>query len=205
MGCGRNRTTQSEAGFATNREADSVIAANRGAARKYEMAVAPAGEDNYPEPVVSRGASNGAMWRVVGLSIVFISIAVAFALMGEAAPADMVLIGRRQLRSNNSWMHNLPTMVKGSNRCTLMLNVADAERLGIVDGDTVRLRSRVGEIDASTGDAEAARAAVSATIPLRRYGDPEEFGRVAAFVLSPAASFISGVMLPVDGGLLRAL
>ena len=43
------------------------------------------------------------------------------------------------------------------------------------------------------------------TIPLRRYGEPEEFGRVAAFVLSPAASFVSGVMLPVDGGMLRAL
>jgi 3-oxoacyl-[acyl-carrier protein] reductase len=64
---------------------------------------------------------------------------------------------------------------------------------------------RVAELDAATGDPEAARAAGVATIPLRRYGEPEEFGRVAAFVLSPAASFVSGVMLPVDGGMLRAL
>ena len=64
---------------------------------------------------------------------------------------------------------------------------------------------RVAELDAATGDAEAARAAAIATIPLRRYGEPEEFGRVAAFVLSPAASFVSGVMLPVDGGMVRAL
>jgi 3-oxoacyl-[acyl-carrier protein] reductase len=38
-----------------------------------------------------------------------------------------------------------------------------------------------------------------------RYGDPEEFGRVAAFLLSPAASYVSGAMVPVDGGALRAL
>jgi 3-oxoacyl-[acyl-carrier protein] reductase len=64
---------------------------------------------------------------------------------------------------------------------------------------------RVAELDAATGDPEAARAAAIETIPLRRYGRPEEFGRVASFVLSPAAAFVSGVMLPVDGGMLRAL
>lgn len=64
---------------------------------------------------------------------------------------------------------------------------------------------RVAELDAASGDAEAARAAHEATIPLRRYGEPEEFGRVAAFLLSPAASFLTGVMLPVDGGLLRTI
>ena len=64
---------------------------------------------------------------------------------------------------------------------------------------------RVAELDASTGDPEAAREAALRTIPMGRYGDPEEFGRVAAFLLSPAASFLSGVMLPVDGGMLRAL
>jgi 3-oxoacyl-[acyl-carrier protein] reductase len=64
---------------------------------------------------------------------------------------------------------------------------------------------RVAELDASTGDAEAARAKAIATIPLGRYGDPEEFATAAAFLLSPASSFVSGVMLPVDGGMLRAL
>lgn len=64
---------------------------------------------------------------------------------------------------------------------------------------------RVAELDAATGDAEAAREAAIASIPLRRYGEPEEFGRAAAFLLSPAASFLTGVMLPVDGGMLRAL
>jgi 3-oxoacyl-[acyl-carrier protein] reductase len=64
---------------------------------------------------------------------------------------------------------------------------------------------RVAELDAAGGDPEAARAAAIKTIPLGRYGEPEEFGRTAAFLLSPAASFINGAMVPVDGGMLRAL
>ncbi len=64
---------------------------------------------------------------------------------------------------------------------------------------------RVAELDAASGNADAARAAALSTIPLGRYGDPEEFGRVAAFLLSPAASFVSGAMVPVDGGMSRSL
>ncbi|WP_406181856.1 SDR family oxidoreductase [Streptomyces sp. NBC_01006] len=62
---------------------------------------------------------------------------------------------------------------------------------------------RVRELDALSGDAAAARAANESGIPLRRYGTPEEFGRSAAFLLSPAASYLTGVMLPVDGGARR--
>lgn len=64
---------------------------------------------------------------------------------------------------------------------------------------------RTQALDASRGDADAARRTGEAAIPLRRYGDPAEFGRVAAFVLSPAASYLTGVMLPVDGGMLRTI
>ena len=64
---------------------------------------------------------------------------------------------------------------------------------------------RVAELDASTGDAEAAKAKSLLQIPLGRYGEPEEFGRTAAFVLSPASSYVTGVMLPVDGGMLRSV
>ena len=64
-----------------------------------------------------------------------------------AAPA-MVLIGRRQLRSNNSWMHNLNALVKGKDRCTALVNPADAERVGVADGDRVRLRSAAGDFEA---------------------------------------------------------
>ncbi|MGY1815246.1 SDR family oxidoreductase [Blastococcus sp. SYSU D00820] len=64
---------------------------------------------------------------------------------------------------------------------------------------------RIVSIDARSDDPEAARRAAEQAIPLRRYGEPEEFGRVAAFCLSPAASYLTGVMLPVDGGLLHGL
>ncbi len=58
----------------------------------------------------------------------------------------LMLIGRRDVRSNNSWLHNSQRLVKGRPRCTLMINPLDAATRGIVDGDAVRLRSRVGEI-----------------------------------------------------------
>jgi 3-oxoacyl-[acyl-carrier protein] reductase len=64
---------------------------------------------------------------------------------------------------------------------------------------------RVRELDEATGDADRAQAESRAKIPLGRYGEPEEFGRAAAFLLSPASSFVSGAMLPVDGGMTRAL
>jgi 3-oxoacyl-[acyl-carrier protein] reductase len=64
---------------------------------------------------------------------------------------------------------------------------------------------RVRELDARMGDPDQVRTALSRNIPLRRYGEPAEFGRVAAFVLSPAASYLSGAMIRVEGGALRAL
>jgi len=67
---------------------------------------------------------------------------------------------------------------------------------GRVDTDRVR------ELD---GPDPAVRARHEAAIPLRRYGSPAEFGRVAAFVLSPAASYLTGTAIPVDGGITRAL
>jgi 3-oxoacyl-[acyl-carrier protein] reductase len=64
---------------------------------------------------------------------------------------------------------------------------------------------RVQYLDSLSGDQDAVRSERAAQIPLHRYGTPEEFGRVAAFVLSPAAGYISGSMIAVDGGALRAL
>jgi 3-oxoacyl-[acyl-carrier protein] reductase len=64
---------------------------------------------------------------------------------------------------------------------------------------------RVRQIDSLAGDPEEVRVKQSQTIPLRRYGEPEEFGRVAAFLLSPAASYVTGAMIPVDGGAIRSI
>jgi 3-oxoacyl-[acyl-carrier protein] reductase len=63
---------------------------------------------------------------------------------------------------------------------------------------------RVRQLDALLGDPDEVRARVSQNIPLRRYGEPGEFARTAAFVLSPAASYITGSMIPVDGGAIRS-
>ncbi|MGQ5264936.1 SDR family oxidoreductase [Micromonospora sp. ZYX-F-536] len=75
--------------------------------------------------------------------------------------------------------------------------------VGLLPGRILTDRNR--ELFAATGDPERARAEAEATIPLRRIGDPAEFGRVAAFVLSPAASYLTGITVPVDGGALRGL
>ena len=64
---------------------------------------------------------------------------------------------------------------------------------------------RVRQLDAQADDPAAARARSEASIPLRRYGTPAEFARVAAFVLSPAASYLTGCVVPVEGGALRSL
>jgi anaerobic selenocysteine-containing dehydrogenase len=65
----------------------------------------------------------------------------------DEAPGDTVLlIGRRHIRSNNSWMHTIPRLAKGPRRCTLLLHPDDASRLGIADGALVTLGSRVGSV-----------------------------------------------------------
>jgi len=65
----------------------------------------------------------------------------------EAPTPSLVLIGRRHVRSNNSWLHNSQRLVKGKPRCTLMIHPADAATRGIVDGCVVRLSSRVGAVE----------------------------------------------------------
>ena len=67
------------------------------------------------------------------------------AAIDQPAP-DLVLIGRRHLRSNNSWMHNLTSLTKGPARCTLWIHPDDATRLGLVDGGRARIASKAGEV-----------------------------------------------------------
>ncbi|HKY16480.1 MAG TPA: molybdopterin-dependent oxidoreductase [Microthrixaceae bacterium] len=70
------------------------------------------------------------------------------ALLDDDPDDRMLLVGRRHLRSNNSWMHNVEVLVKGRPRCTLQVHPDDATRLGLVDGANARVRSRVGEVEA---------------------------------------------------------
>ncbi|MHA1601244.1 MAG: molybdopterin dinucleotide binding domain-containing protein, partial [Alphaproteobacteria bacterium] len=67
------------------------------------------------------------------------------AALARERPA-LVLIGRRHLRSNNSWMHNVKSLAKGPDRCTLLLHPEDARRYGVPAGSKARIRSRVGEV-----------------------------------------------------------
>ena len=66
----------------------------------------------------------------------------------DRVPADIVVVGRRQLASNNSWMHNLPTLAKGAERCTLLVHPIDAARFGLTDGGRARLTSDGRSIEA---------------------------------------------------------
>ena len=71
-----------------------------------------------------------------------------------------MLVGRRHLRSNNSWMHNIEVLVKGKPRCTLHVHPDDAARLGLADGGVARVTSRVGQVDASVEVTDAVRPGV---------------------------------------------
>ena len=65
----------------------------------------------------------------------------------KALEEGFLLVGRRDLRSNNSWMHNLPVLAKGKNRCTLRINPTDAARLNMTEEEIVQVSSRVGQVE----------------------------------------------------------
>jgi 3-oxoacyl-[acyl-carrier protein] reductase len=91
---------------------------------------------------------------------------------------------------------------------TLVGEIAPIRINGIAPGriDTERVRSLDRDRAAATGaSVDEIQAATRARIPLGRYGDAAELGRVAAFLLSPAASYVNGAIVPVDGGLIRSL
>nr|WP_203618103.1 molybdopterin oxidoreductase family protein [Streptomyces bauhiniae] len=75
-------------------------------------------------------------------------------------PTGLVLVGRRHLRSNNSWLHNVPALTGGTNRCTLHLHPEDAARLGVRDGEPVRIKGAGGEVTAPAEVTDAIRPGV---------------------------------------------
>jgi anaerobic selenocysteine-containing dehydrogenase len=82
------------------------------------------------------------------------------ATLDEGPGDDLVLVGRRHVRSNNSWMHNLDVLVRGRPRCTLLVHPEDAERLGLIDGGVAVVRSRVGTVEAPVEVSDAVRPGV---------------------------------------------
>ncbi|MCC3654974.1 molybdopterin oxidoreductase family protein [Streptomyces sp. S07_1.15] len=78
----------------------------------------------------------------------------------DTASGELLLVGRRHLRSNNSWMHNVPALTGGSNRCTLQIHPADAERLGLADGAPARVKGEGGELEVPVEVTDAVRTGV---------------------------------------------
>ncbi|MEU9417801.1 molybdopterin oxidoreductase family protein [Streptomyces sp. NPDC048272] len=75
-------------------------------------------------------------------------------------PAALVLVGRRHLRSNNSWLHNVPALVGGSNRCTLQVHPQDADRLGLTNGGRARITADGGSLEVPVEITDAVRTGV---------------------------------------------
>ncbi|MDT0465259.1 molybdopterin oxidoreductase family protein [Streptomyces gibsoniae] len=118
--------------------------------------------------------------------------------LGERA-AGLVLVGRRHLRSNNSWLHNVPALTGGSNRCTLHVHPEDAERLGLVDGAPIRVRGAGGAVTAPVEITDTVRRGV-VSLP-HGWGHDRPGTRMSHAVLDPGVN----VNQLLDGSLLDPL
>jgi anaerobic selenocysteine-containing dehydrogenase len=107
------------------------------------------------------------------------------ALETRSRANGLVLVGRRHLRSNNSWMHNVHALAKGPERCTLLVSPADAGRLGLEDGGRAKVRSRVGEVVATVAVSDEMMPGVVSL--------PHGFGHAAPGVRLRVASAHAGV------------
>ncbi|MDJ0343112.1 molybdopterin-dependent oxidoreductase [Streptomyces sp. H10-C2] len=105
-------------------------------------------------------------------------------LTGRAA--GPVLIGRRHLRSNNSWMHNVPALAGGTNLCTLQVHPDDAARFGLTDGSTALVKGDGGEIEAPVEVTDAVRPGV-VSLP-HGWGHDRDGTRLATAGLHPGAN-----------------
>ncbi|GAA3490352.1 molybdopterin-dependent oxidoreductase [Streptomyces cremeus] len=120
-------------------------------------------------------------------------------LDARRADGTLLLVGRRHLRSNNSWMHNLPALNGGSNRCTLHIHPRDAERLAVTDGSAVRVRSAGGEIEAPAEVTDTVREGV-VSLP-HGWGHDRPGTRLSVAAARPGAN----VNQLLDGSLLDPL
>ncbi|SCF76631.1 molybdopterin oxidoreductase family protein [Streptomyces sp. Cmuel-A718b] len=116
-------------------------------------------------------------------------------------PAPLVLVGRRHLRSNNSWMHNVGSLTGGSNVCTLQIHPDDAARLGLADGDTARIESSGGGIEAPAEITDTVRSGV-VSLP-HGWGHSRPGTRMSVAAAHPGANvnqLLDGTLLdPLSG------
>ncbi len=117
----------------------------------------------------------------------------------DAEPAAFVMIGRRQLRNNNSWMHNLPVLAKGPHRCTLLVHPDDAHRLGLANGDQAEVESAVGALCAEVSVSDEMMPGV-VSLP-HGFGHAAEGVRLSSTHLQPGPN----VNLISDPGFLDAV
>ncbi|WP_055492665.1 molybdopterin oxidoreductase family protein [Streptomyces sp. TP-A0356] len=111
----------------------------------------------------------------------------------------LVLVGRRHLRSNNSWLHNVPALTGGSNRCTLHIHPDDAERLGLRDGAPVRVKGAGGAVTAPVEVTDGIRRGV-VSLP-HGWGHDRPGTRMSHAALDPGVN----VNQLLDGSLLDPL
>ncbi|MFC9297337.1 molybdopterin oxidoreductase family protein [Streptomyces sp. NPDC057011] len=101
-------------------------------------------------------------------------------------PAGLVLVGRRHLRSNNSWLHNVPALTGGSNRCTLQIHPQDAGRLGLTDGGRVRITADGGALEAPVEVTDTVRTGV-VSLP-HGWGHDRAGSRLSVAAASPGVN-----------------
>lgn len=104
----------------------------------------------------------------------------------DQRPAALVLVGRRHLRSNNSWMHNIASLNGGSNRCTLQVHPDDAARLGLTDGKEARISAEGGELEVPVEVTDAVRSGV-VSLP-HGWGHDRDGVRMAVAAATPGVN-----------------
>ena len=112
----------------------------------------------------------------------------------------LLLIGRRHLRSNNSWMHNIDALMRGKDRCTLIVNPADAERIGIESGARASIRSAAGEVAASVVVSDEMMPGVVSLPHGWGHDEPAESLQVAAHRPGVDSNLLTGAEVdPISG------
>jgi 3-oxoacyl-[acyl-carrier protein] reductase len=197
------------ADLATREGPASAVAAAVGALGGLDLLVVnsggpPPGRFEDLDETAWQRAIDGTLWSAVRL----IQAALPH-LRASDRPAILVILSSSvrepipSLTTSNLIRPGLAGLIK-----SLVPEIAPIRINGIAPGRIAT--DRIAQLDAaraaeSGGSLEQVRADTIGRIPLGRYGDPAELGRVGAFLLSPAASYLTGAIVPVDGGMVRAL